>query len=195
MVIKCFSHLSVQCSTPALHLMLLRVLIWVIVMLCLAWISHMPCRSPTLKRRAYTVRSFHFQRNFNSSTVGRSFCMILSHQSLSSTLSLHLLRSAPFHSRAFPPHTASSHFLSFSPSGWLLSHLCSFLNSLLKLSSFHGIISIIRPSHCLMSPMYAVDSWYLNMQSPSTLLFYSKTHPLISTAPLTDVMWLKPRTD
>lgn len=62
MVIKCFSHLSVQCSTPALHLMLLRVLIWVIVMLCLARISHMPCRSPTLKRRAY-LQLFKYMHN------------------------------------------------------------------------------------------------------------------------------------
>lgn len=62
MVIKYFSHLSVQCSTPALHLMLLRVLIWVIVMLCLAWISSMPCRLHTLKRRTY-LRLFKHMRN------------------------------------------------------------------------------------------------------------------------------------
>lgn len=62
MVIKYFSHLSVQCSTPALHLMLLRVLIWVIVMLCLARISHMPCRLPTLKRRT-CLRLFKYMHN------------------------------------------------------------------------------------------------------------------------------------
>lgn len=144
-----------------------------------------------------TVRSFHLQRNFNSRTIRTSFSMKLSHQSLNSTPSSQspATKIRIISSPSIPSSYSSSCFPSISPSGWLLSHLCSFLISLLNHPSFHGIFSIIPPSNCLMSPMCAVDPWYLNMQSLSTLLFCSKTHPLISTAPLTDIMWLKLSTD
>lgn len=48
-VIKCFSHLIAQNSTPACHLRLLQVLIWIIAMPSLAWMSHMLFGAPNTR--------------------------------------------------------------------------------------------------------------------------------------------------